>query len=237
MTAGLVRVADRVRLGPSIEDRRQGIHEAHESEVGLQITGDIGDDLVTRRQLEFAVGQAELRSRVRRDRAGIDTLMHHPQHRVVAFWVEGLLPPRRTLPEIGCLETEEITQVLGPYPRGGVQLLGLARLELHVCAFGAIEELEVTDERRGRKDVLQIPDLQPLWPAITSGVKPDPFQCQGNAGDFLSVQDTSFRFANVVMRLRRRRALGFIDDLLDARHISIVGPGAKTISLPLAAPR
>lgn len=107
---------------------------------------------------------------------------------------------------------------LGTKARSRVELLGDAALELDVGSFGAVEELEVADERNLRIDVFQVPDLAPAVVAEHDvGEEARLLERKGSPCDFLPIQHPCLCLAKVAMGMARRLPLRCVNDLL---HVS-----------------
>lgn len=219
---------DHLSLGTSGEDGRKAAHEALEPPVRLEIASDICDDLIIVGQLTTTIRQTQLGGGIGLHDPRVDSLMDDAQHRVVTLWIEGLLPARGALAEVGCLETEKVAYVLGAKSRSGVELLGNPGLEFYICAFSPIEELEVSDEGNPGIDVLQVPDFTP--PVVAEhdvGDEASLLERQGGAGDFLTIQDSGFSFPQVMVRFLGDSPLRCIHDLPDRRQRPFSSLGEK----------
>ena len=215
-------------LGASGENRWEASHEAPESAVGLEIARDVGDDLILGRQLAITIRETEFGGRVGLYDPRVDTFVDDAQHGLISLGVKGLLPACRALANVSCLEAQEIADVLGAKPRCGVELLGDTGLEFDVCAFYPVEELEVSDQRNLRVDVLQVPDLSPAVVAQHDvGHKAHLLERKGGACDLLAVQHAGLCFAEVMVRLLGGLALRCVDDFPDSGQRAVLALGNK----------
>lgn len=215
-------------LGPLGKDGWEAPHEALEPTVGLEIARDIGNDFVLGRELAITARETEFGGRVGLYDSRVDSFVDDAQHGLISLRVKGLLPACRALSNVGCLETQEIADVLGTEPRCGIELLGNPGLELDISALRPVEEFKVPNQRGLGIDVLQVPDLAPAVVAEHDvGDEAGLLERQGSTCDFLAVQHASLGFSEVVVGLTGDLPFGAVHDLLDSGQRGVVSLSEK----------
>ncbi len=143
---------------------------------------------------------------------------------MVTGWIDRFLPIRGGLAQVGGIERQQVAEILRSQARRGVRRDGILRIESDVGTLHAIEELEIADQRRVRKDVLQVPDFAPAVVAQHDvGIEARIAQVHGNARDFLRIENGGFGISQVVVHLHRDAPAWLVDQLPDARERAI-GP-------------
>ena len=106
--------------------------------------------------------------------------------------------------------------------RRGVRRDGILGIEPDVGTLHAIEELEIADQGRVRKDVFQIPDLAPT--VVTQHhvwIEARIAQVHRDARDLLRIEYRGFRIPQVVVHLGRDATAWLVDQLPDARERTV----------------
>ena len=147
----------RMRLGG--QQRGQRAHEHVEAAVRFEVARDVGHDGLARR--EDAALPLESRRRVRLDRVGRDAFMDDRDARLVFLREPRVLPARRREAGVARVQRGQVHRVAHAQPRRVVGRGGELGVEADVRAGSRIEKLEVGQQRRRRKDVLDEHRLAP----------------------------------------------------------------------------
>ncbi len=154
--------------------------------------------------------------------------MHDFKHWMIALGINRLLPRRRAYAEIGAIEADQVAGIFCTNTRTGIDRRQTARIEVCVGAFCTIKEFEIADQRRVRKDILQIPDLAPsIMSNNDVGNKAGLLQLDRDTRDGLRVQDMPFSVAQIAMCLRISLACRPVHDFFDAGKIVCFPLGDK----------
>ncbi len=139
-----------------------------------------------------------------------------------------LLPYRRANPPIGSLETYELRRILGANARTIVEADLAVGVEIHVRAVGAVVELEITEQARCRKDVLEIHGLAPAGMADDDvGNETAAAEVLGGAGDRLAMKNRRFEGFHIAVGLLAGLACQFVFDLGDPGDVGFTRLGQK----------
>ena len=208
-------------LRASQKDGWKTAHETQETSISFQISRNVGQNLVTGRQFTDCSEQLNAGLRIGRHDLRVDAFVNDMQHRVIPFRIQRALPLGGVLTEICGFEAQQISDVLCSNSWGRIEFLGKLRLKFDVCALGAIEKFELSDERDCLKDVLQVPTLaSSVVPEHHVRNEASSFQGKCRSRNFLAIENAQYCLSQIVTCLRAWLALWRINDGLYSRQDS-----------------
>ena len=151
----------RARLGPFLQNLRQGAHEFVKAAHGFHVARHIGENLVLTRDHAAQTAERHLCLRVGAQDVGADTVMCDIDLVMKILRIGVALKPCRRLAQIDGLDIGEIHHIARMHHHGRMRGCGKFRVEPDRSAARQIEIFKKPDDRHIRPDLLERGQLAP----------------------------------------------------------------------------